>query len=48
MNAGQGAQWPQMGLSLIETFPICRRTLTSLDRFLQELEEPPDWNLEGG
>jgi acyl transferase domain-containing protein len=44
---GQGAQWPQMGKQLLESFPIAKLTVKHLDTVLQGLEEPPKWNLYG-
>ena len=42
---GQGAQWSQMGRSLVETFPKARALLEYLDTVLQSLPEPPKWSL---
>ena len=42
---GQGAQWPQMGKDLLETFPIAARTIKYLDQILQNSYEPPSWTL---
>lgn len=42
---GQGAQWPQMGKAIIETFPIAKPLLNHLDDVLQALPEPPSWSL---
>lgn len=42
---GQGAQWPEMGKSFIETIPICREVIEKLDRVLQSLKTPPSWRL---
>ncbi|RFU78094.1 polyketide synthase [Trichoderma arundinaceum] len=42
---GQGAQWPQMGKELVETFPVAREILSQLDAALQELPTPPPWSL---
>lgn len=44
---GQGAQWPQMGKSLLETFPIAARTIKYLDRVLASSHEAPSWTLYG-
>ena len=44
---GQGAQWPQMGKDLIDTFPQARALLEHLDRILQETPYPPSWSLLG-
>lgn len=42
---GQGAQWPQMGKGLLETFPIAARTIDYLDQVLKSLDEAPSWTL---
>ena len=42
---GQGAQWPQMGKGLLETFPIAARTIKYLDQVLQTSHEAPSWTL---
>ncbi|KAL5456401.1 hypothetical protein PMIN06_003908 [Paraphaeosphaeria minitans] len=42
---GQGAQWPQMGKSFLETIPACRAVVERLDRVLQTLKNPPTWTL---
>ena len=44
---GQGAQWPQMGKSVVETFPVARLLLTRLQNALQTLPDPPKWSLLG-
>ncbi|TVY51056.1 Fumagillin dodecapentaenoate synthase [Lachnellula cervina] len=44
---GQGAQWSQMGLELIDTFPTAKRTIQHLDEVLQALPSPPSWTLLG-
>ena len=44
---GQGAQWPQMGSDLIETFPCAKKFLAELDLELQSLPDPPQWSLLG-
>lgn len=44
---GQGAQWPQMGLELIEKSPTFRSTIRSLDLDLRNLLNPPAWTLQG-
>jgi acyl transferase domain-containing protein len=44
---GQGAQWSQMGKSLIETFPAAKALLKRLDDVLQNLPKPPSWSLLG-
>lgn len=42
---GQGAQWSQMGKSLLETFPSTESTLRELDEVLQSLPDAPSWSL---
>jgi acyl transferase domain-containing protein/NADPH:quinone reductase-like Zn-dependent oxidoreductase len=45
---GQGAQWSQMGLELVRTFPeIAKPVLEQLDSVLQELpvDVKPEWSL---
>ncbi|KAF2120194.1 beta-ketoacyl synthase domain-containing protein [Lophiotrema nucula] len=42
---GQGAQWPQMGKSLLEAFPWTRSILEELDQVLQAQPNPPEWSL---
>ncbi len=42
---GQGAQWSQMGKDLIETFPLARSVIESLNAALQSLTRPPQWSL---
>jgi len=44
---GQGAQWSQMGRSLVMTFPSAKSLLERLDRALQTLTTPPQWSLLG-
>ncbi|KAJ5920923.1 Fum1p [Penicillium verhagenii] len=44
---GQGAQWPAMGKTLIETFKSFRDDIRYLDDVLQCLEPRPSWRLEG-
>lgn len=44
---GQGAQWPQMGYALFQYFPSVRRTFQELQRALDNLPNPPEWNLLG-
>lgn len=36
-----------MGYDLMGTFPSYLETVRNLDSFLQDLEEPPTWTLEG-
>jgi len=46
---GQGAQWPQMGLSLMEEYPGCLATIRRLDSYLDHLDEGfgRSWSIEG-
>lgn len=44
---GQGAQWPQMGQQLMETFPSFLHTIQRLDTVLQLLSDPPSWSIQG-
>lgn len=43
---GQGAQWPEMGASLINSNATFRHTIRRLDRFLASLPSAPPWNIE--
>ncbi|KAB8201907.1 hypothetical protein BDV34DRAFT_228866 [Aspergillus parasiticus] len=42
---GQGAQWPQMGLELLTSFPVARRCVERLEAVLQRLPNKPTWSL---
>ncbi|OTB08290.1 hypothetical protein M426DRAFT_52354 [Hypoxylon sp. CI-4A] len=42
---GQGAQWSQMGRSLLANFPVASETIKRLDAVLQNLVYPPNWSL---
>jgi acyl transferase domain-containing protein len=42
---GQGAQWSQMGMGLIDNFPAAKLLLQRLDAVLQALPTPPKWSL---
>ncbi|KAK3994454.1 hypothetical protein QBC44DRAFT_286263 [Cladorrhinum sp. PSN332] len=44
---GQGAQWPRMGMGLIEEYPSVRQTISTLDEILAALPEPPKWTILG-
>lgn len=44
---GQGAQWAQMGKSLIQNIPSFRDSIQKMDAFLQTLPDPPSWKLIG-
>lgn len=43
MFTGQGAQWAQMGMSLIDQCPLFRSMIHECDRMLSELPDPPAW-----
>ena len=45
--SGQGAQWPGMGVNLLETDSEFRNNIRSMDEMLQNLRVPPKWTLEG-
>ena len=42
---GQGAQWVQMGLSLIHHCSLFKSVLEECDRLLSELPDPPAWKI---
>lgn len=42
---GQGAQWPEMGKALVETFPLAARTIRHLDQVLRGSHASPQWSL---
>ncbi|KAK5132876.1 hypothetical protein LTR08_008396 [Meristemomyces frigidus] len=44
---GQGAQWPQLGLTLIQNIPYARHVIDELDHSLAMLPPPdrPDWTI---
>lgn len=42
---GQGAQWAQMGMSLMDHCPLFRSVLHECDRLLSELADPPAWTI---
>ncbi|RFU27489.1 hypothetical protein B7463_g8851, partial [Scytalidium lignicola] len=43
---GQGAQWPQMGKTLFDEFPVFARSITEMDTALRNLPHPPAWTLK--
>ncbi|KAI2616727.1 reducing type I polyketide synthase [Hypoxylon sp. NC1633] len=43
---GQGAQWPQMGKQLLESFSLAAEVVEQLDAVLQGLPSPPPWSLK--
>ena len=42
---GQGSQWVQMGISLIDHCPFFRCMLQECDSLLSELPDPPSWKI---
>ena len=42
---GQGAQWPQMGMSLIRGSPLFLAVMQECDRHLSELPDRPCWSI---
>lgn len=42
---GQGAQWSQMGLELLNSLPVARNMIHHLDDVLQTSLSPPEWSL---
>lgn len=42
---GQGAQWAQMGTSLMNECPLFRSMIHECDRLLSELPDPPAWTI---
>lgn len=47
VSSGQGAQWPEMGVDLLESDVGYRDDIKAMDRILQTLIHPPDWTIEG-
>lgn len=47
MFTGQAAHWPRMGQGLVSSFPTFKFTVQKLDQALKNLEDAPEWNLEG-
>lgn len=45
---GQGAQWPQMGGSMIQnpSYPTFKKSIQDLDSHLQTLTHAPEWSIE--
>jgi acyl transferase domain-containing protein len=43
---GQGAQWPQMGACLFETYPTFAKTIDELDHALATAPNPPFWKIK--
>ncbi|KAJ5339123.1 Acyl transferase/acyl hydrolase/lysophospholipase [Penicillium brevicompactum] len=43
--AGQGAQWPGMGLELYQCNATFQRSLSEMDRVLQSLPDAPAWSI---
>ncbi len=45
--SGQGAQWPRMGVELLDTDKEFRDDIKAMDRILQTLMNRPEWTIEG-
>ena len=45
--SGQGAQWAQMGMDLLETDVEFRRDIHAMDEVLQSFAYPPNWSISG-
>ncbi|PYH40874.1 type I polyketide synthase, partial [Aspergillus saccharolyticus JOP 1030-1] len=44
---GQGAQWPQMGLQLMESFPTYLKSIRDMDDVLHSIrQDAPSWSIE--
>lgn len=44
---GQGAQWPRMGRELLlREDLVFQHTIKTLDKYLQSIEQPPEWTIE--
>ncbi|KAI1095495.1 hypothetical protein F5B19DRAFT_503698 [Rostrohypoxylon terebratum] len=43
---GQGAQWPEMGGTLIHEYAVFRQTIRYLDDVLDHLQQKPPWKIE--
>ncbi|KAI0521826.1 putative polyketide synthase [Xylaria bambusicola] len=43
---GQGAQWPAMGVKLMNEYGVFRNTIRYLDLILGQLHERPTWRIE--
>ena len=46
-TSGLGAQWPQLGLTLMHEFPGYLETIRNLDAYLNELQDGRNWTIEG-
>lgn len=44
---GQGAQWPQMGRSLLQVNSVFRQTIRKLDQTIRTFATPLPWTIEG-
>lgn len=42
---GQGAQWAQMGITLLDSFPSVARCINRLEEVLAKLPDPPEWRI---
>ena len=46
-SLGQGAQWSQMGLDLLNSYPVFLNTIRYLDQVIYAFHEEPACSLEG-
>lgn len=44
---GQGAQWPEMGKTLMKEFPTYLKTIRALDAYLDKFKDGRTWTIEG-
>ena len=44
---GQGAQWAQMGIELLERHALVKQRIDELDNVLASLPNPPPWTIRG-
>lgn len=42
---GQGAQWAQMGVELLDSFPSVTKCINHLEEVLAKLPDPPEWRI---
>lgn len=42
---GQSAQWAQMGIELLESNPVFRKSIETMEQVLQSLPDRPSWSL---
>jgi acyl transferase domain-containing protein len=44
--SGQGAQWPQMGIELIQVDHGFKQDILAMDDILRKVRYPPEWSIE--